>query len=231
MLEPTASLQKRLEALIASALATPSVASIPSATPGASAPGPSPTPSPPTVTPTPVASPTPTKAPTAPPATAAPSRLPLIGLVENPGFEAPEADPWVLVTQFPAAATFAIDTAATPFEGAQSGRVDASVPSDDLTGISLRQAGIQLAQGNRYLCRISLRAETAGQVRVRVVSASGATYGTRVWAVGPEWTIFTFEFGTFVADPDAILEIDLGRSAATTWVDAAQIMDVSAFAP
>lgn len=231
-LEPTAALQQRLEDLIASALATPTPPTVRSATPTASEFRPSPTPSKtPPATPTPVApTPTPTPVPTPLEPSVQPTGVPLVGLVQNPGFEAADPSPWVLLLESPAAATLTLDTA-TPYEGRQSARIDISAPSDARAGISLRQTRIEVAQGHRYACRVALRAAALREVRVRVTSASGATYGTRLLTVGPDWTVVEFEFGSFVGDPAAVFEIDLGLSATTTWVDAAQITDVTGLAP
>jgi hypothetical protein len=124
-----------------------------------------------------------------------------------------------------------IDATASAFEGERSARIDITVASDARTGISLRQTGIEVAQSHRYVCRVALRAAADREVRVRVASASGATYGTRLLTVGPTWTLVEFEFGSFVEDPSAVFEIDLGRSATTTWVDAVQVIDGPESAP
>ena len=95
----------------------------------------------------------------------------------------------------------------------------------------MRQAGIEVAASRRYVCKVALRAAADREVRVRVTSSSGATYGTRLVTVGPAWTVVEFEFGSFVQDPAAVVNIDLGRSAITTWVDAVQITDGSVAVP
>lgn len=231
-LEPTDALLRRLEVLIASARATPNVAVIPTATPAPSEPAVEPTPTAGvSATPTPVApTPTPTVAPTAPPSPVRPTGLPLLGLVRNPGFEAADPSPWILFVESPATAALTMDSVA-PYEGARSARIDVVTPSSTRAGVSLRQTGIAVAQGHRYSCRIVLRSAAPGEVRVRVTSTSGTTYGSRPVTVGPDWTVAEFQFGSFVGDPAAVIQIDLGLSATTTWVDAAQITDVSAFAP
>jgi hypothetical protein len=245
-LEPMASLQKRLEALIQSARATPGVAgaiatpvSTDPATPDPATPVPA-TPVPATpvpATPVPTATPAPTPSSTAPAQTGRPSIppqpsvLPLVGQIQNPGFEAIDPKPWVLALESPAAATLTVDAAAAPFEGARSARIDIAASSDARTGVALRQTGIDVAASRRYVCRVALRAAADREVRVRVTSASGATYGTRLVTVGPVWTVVEFEFGSFVQDPAAVVNIDLGRSAITTWVDAVQITDGSVSVP
>lgn len=201
-----------------------SAASVASATPSLRA-----APTPVDATPQPTARRTPS--PTAPPATVPPSSVPLDGQVQNPGFEATDPSPWDLALEAPAAASMTIDDTASAFEGGRSARIDITVPSDARTGISLRQAGIKVAQSHRYVCRVALRAAADREVRIRVASASGATYGTRLLTVGPTWTLVEFEFGSFVEDPSAVFEIDLGRSATTTWVDAVQITDVPESVP
>jgi hypothetical protein len=224
-LAPTASLQERLEALIDSARATPGV---PGATsnPASSEPA---TPVPATPVPTPTARPT--TSPTKPARTDRPSIPPLIGQIQNPGFEATAPEPWILALESPAAATLTVDATAASFEGEQSARIDITVSSDARTSVTLRQVGIDVAESHRYICRVALRAAADREVRVRVASASGATYGTRLVTVGPAWTVVEFEFGSFVRDPAAVIDIDLGRSAITTWVDAVQITDGSVSVP
>jgi hypothetical protein len=224
-LEPIASLQKRLEALIELARTTPGVAgatatsaSIDPATHDTATPVPTTTTGP---TPSPAA-PAQTSPPSIPPR---PSILPLIGQLQNPGFEGVDPKPWVLTLGSPAAATLTVDATAASFEGNRSARIDIAVSSDARTGVALRQAGIDVAASRRYVCRVALRAAADREVRVRVTSASGATYGTRLVTVGAAWTVVEFEFGSFVQDPAAVVNIDLGRSAITTWVDAVQITD------
>jgi hypothetical protein len=64
-----------------------------------------------------------------------------------------------------------------------------------------------------------LRAEAAREVRVRVASQSGDAYLTRIAAVGTTWSVASFTFLAPASDEDAVLQIELGRSDATTWVD------------
>lgn len=239
-MKPSESLQKQLEALIRSTRATPtavtaatvdpsSSAATASAKPAKSA---SPTASPvPTPAPTPKPTARPTPAPTARASTAPPSTPPVAGLIDNPGFEATGPAPWTLAVEVPAAASLTVDATASPFEGQRSARIDISVSSDARAGVSLRQSGISISQTKRYVCRVALRAAADREVRIRVASASGETYGTRVVTIGPAWQVVEFEFGSFVEDPSAIVAVDLGRSAVTTWVDAVQITDLSESAP
>ncbi len=227
VLEPIAALQEQLEALVESARATPS----PAASPLASARPATPVPSPvdPTTPPTPAATATPlppTTAPTAMPSpTSSGSPLPSTGQIANPGFEEGVASPWALVVEAPWTATVTIDATTPAYEGTRSARIDIPAASAARSAISLRQGGIQVAQGRRYVCRLALRAAAERDVRVRVASTAGATYGTRLVNVGPTWTVVEFEFGAFVEDPSAVIEIDFGRSAVTGWVDAVQVTD------
>ena len=227
VLEPIAALQEQLEALVESARATPT----PAASPLASARPATPVPSPvdPTTPPTPAATATPlppTPAPTAmPSATSSGSPMPSTGQIANPGFEEGVASPWALVVEAPWTATVTIDATTPAYEGTRSARIDIPAASEARSAISLRQAGIEVAQGRRYVCRLALRAAAERDVRVRVASTAGATYGTRLVNVGPTWTVVEFEFGAFVEDPSAVIEIDFGRSAVTGWVDAVQVTD------
>lgn len=226
-MEPRAALQEQVEALIASARQTPSPAIAPSAAPSAataSAP-----PSQPTATTAPTATPVPrTPPPSGTPGPTSTASVPgLSGQLENPGFEATDATPWTLVVEAPWTATLTIDASAEAYEGERSARIEIPAAPGARTAISLRQGGIKIAQNRRYICRLALRAATNRDVRVRVASVSGATYGTRLVAVGPAWGVVEFEFGAFVEDPAAVVEIDFGRSAVTGWVDAVQITDAS----
>ena len=57
-------------------------------------------------------------------------------------------------------------------------------------------------------------------MRVRISSLDDASYLTRLVTVGPAWAPSTFTFTAPVTDPNAVLEIELGRSMVTTWIDA-----------
>jgi Carbohydrate binding domain len=224
-LEPTASLQGQLAELIESARVTLGLATSPpvSASARPATPGPTPVGPTPPPTPEPTTSPSlPTPAPS-PPLSASP--LPLTGQIANPGFEEGVAGPWTLIVEAPWTATLTIDATEPAFEGTRSARIDIPAASEARSAISLRQPGIEVAQGRRYVCRLALRAASDRDVRVRVASTAGATYGTRLVTVGPTWTVVEFEFGAFVEDPSAVIEIDFGRSAVTGWVDAVQVMD------
>lgn len=223
-LKPMADLKARLEALIASTRTRPSAPA------GVVLPTPQPTAA---------KTPSPTPSPTPVPATAAPTKSPrptieaspvpsLTGQVENPGFEASNPAPWALVVAAPWTATLAMDATAVPYEGERSARVDIPAAADARTAISLQQGGIEVLRGRRYVCRLALRAASSRDVRIRVVSLDGSTYGTRLVTVDPTWSVVEFEFGAFVDDPAALVEIDLGRSAVTTWVDAVEITASSA---
>jgi hypothetical protein len=229
VLKPIAALQKQLEALVESALVTPSPAASPLVSASARPATPVPPPVDPTTPPTPAATATPvppTPAPTELPSpTLSGSPLPSTGQIANPGFEEGVASPWALIVEAPWTATVTIDATTPAYEGTRSARIDIPAASEARSAISLRQGGIEVARGRRYVCRLALRADSERDVQVRVASTAGATYGTRLVNVGPTWTVVEFEFGAFVEDPSAVIEIDFGRSAVTGWVDAVQVTD------
>jgi hypothetical protein len=57
-------------------------------------------------------------------------------------------------------------------------------------------------------------------VRIRVAATNGDAYVARILPVATSWTTISFTFDVLVDDPGAVLGIDLGRSTATTWIDA-----------
>jgi hypothetical protein len=66
---------------------------------------------------------------------------------------------------------------------------------------------------------LSARATADREIRVRIASTAGASYLTRLATVGTTWTPLVFTFIVPVSDPNAVLEIDLGRSTVTTVID------------
>jgi hypothetical protein len=189
-------------------------------TPAPSKPSPSPTPTPiPTKTPAPTATPTPTGTP-------APSGNPTESLpiatgpeqVTNGGFEDGVGQPWQLFLGPGAAATLAAD----PTEagaGASSARIDITSGSLAYAGISLRQAGLSLEPGQQYALTVSMRSTAIRDIRVRIASSASAQYFGRIVSATPQWSSQTFVFTAGVGDPNAVLELDLGRAEATTWFD------------
>jgi hypothetical protein len=110
-----------------------------------------------------------------------------------------------------------------PFEAAASARVDIASATDGRAGVAVVQGGIALATARQYTCSIAVRAVATREIVVRVVSPAGLTYGTRLFEAGPAWTTVTFDFIPLTSAPIATFEVDLGRSAATTWLDAAYL--------
>jgi hypothetical protein len=190
------------------------VAPSPSARPGS--------PSPPSASATPAA--TASAAVTPPPSTpasgsASPPPSGAAGnVIVNGGFEAGVGAPWELVVTPPASATLNPDSAIHA-SGARSARVDITVGGDERASVAVRQGGISIQAGGRYLATIAVRAASTREVRVRIASASGDTYGTRLFVIGSDWQTVTLDFTPFTTDPNAYLQVDLGRSAATVWLD------------
>jgi len=189
-------------------------------TPAPSSAPPSPTPTPiPTKTPAPTATPTPTGTP-------APSGNPTESLpiatgpeqLTNGGFEDGVDQPWQLFLGPGAAATLAGDPAEAG-AGASSARIDITSGSLAYAGISLRQAGLSLEPGQQYALTVSMRSTAIRDVRVRIASSASAQYFGRIVSATPQWSSQTFVFTAGVGDPNAVLELDLGRAEATTWFD------------
>jgi hypothetical protein len=140
------------------------------------------------------------------------------GLVVNGGFEA-GLSPWVLQVQSPAAATLDQDRTG-PGAGAVAARVEIVTGADARSGISLVQSGVPLRAGQTYAVRLLVRAAEARDVRIRLAGTNGDAYIARIFPVGTTWTTISFTFDALVDDPAAEIGIDLGRSVATTWIDA-----------
>ena len=140
------------------------------------------------------------------------------GLVVNGGFEA-GLSPWVLQVVSPAAATLDQDRAG-PGAGAVAARVQIAAGADARSGISLVQTGVPLRAGQSYAVRLLVRAAEARDVRIRLAGTNGDAYVARIFPVGTTWTTLTFTFDALVDDPAAEIGVDLGRSVATTWIDA-----------
>jgi hypothetical protein len=193
---------------------------------------------PPSVGPSPSgsASPTPQPSPTASPGptgTAGPtpssSTIPLPPAgpeqIVNGGFEDGVGPPWGLFLGQGAAATLSGDSA-KPGAGQTSARVDITTGSPAYSGISLRQGGLTLEAGRLYALTMSARASVAREVRIRVASTTGASYVNRIAQVGTAWTEIQIVFTAGVGDPNAVLELDLGRDQAATLFDAVSFRPV-----
>jgi hypothetical protein len=188
----------------------------PSSSPSAS--GPSEVPS---SSPSPVVTPLPSVAPSV-------SGSPPVanGLV-NPGFEAGVGAPWELLLTGSAAGTLSADPA-DPAGGTMSARVDISVAGAERAAIAVRQGGLSIVAGSRYVGTIAVRAATTREVRLRIASGAGDTYATRLFTVGPAWQVLTIDSTVLATDLNAYLEVDLGRFAITTWLDDASFAQVAA---
>jgi len=173
---------------------------------------------------------TPSASPTAPP-TVPPSSVPVgsgttspppsdgaANVLVNGGFEAGVGPPWELLVSPPASATLNADSAIRA-SGASAARVDIAVAGDERAAVAVRQGGVSIQAGGHYLATVALRAATTREVRLRVASAAGDTYGTRLFVIGSDWQTVTLDFTPFATDPNAYVQVDLGRSAATVWLD------------
>lgn len=209
----------RLRALLLSALTptpVPSASAAPSPSPG------SPSAAPPSSGPS--ASPTPL--PISPSPGASGSQVPG-GILVNPGFEAGVGAPWELVLGPTAQATFQQDLTVRN-TGRAAGRVDISAAGEERAAVAVRQGGLGVEAGSRYLATVAVRADSTREVRFRIASAAGDTYGTRLFTVGPAWQVISVDTTIFATDANAYLEIDLGRFATTTWLDDASFVQLPA---
>jgi hypothetical protein len=182
--------------------------------------------------PAPSSTPAPTSS--APPAETPPPSTPSIpaspsvssGLV-NPGFETGVGPPWELSVSGSGAATWVADQAQHA-GGTTSARVDITVAGEERAAVAVRQGGLSIVAGSRYVATIAVRAEATREVRLRIASAAGDTYATRLFTVGPGWQVLTDDSTVFATDPNAYLEIDHGRFMATPWLDDASFAQVAA---
>jgi hypothetical protein len=208
LIRKLAPLTARARAILDGKFATPAPS-----TPGSGSPGP-----PGSGSPTPTGSP----AATPTPSTVASGSPPVEGgLIVNPGFET-GMTPWILEIVPPADASLSRDTV-QPGAGAAAARVDIATGTDSRPGISLVQPGVALRAGQTYTVQLLVRASEARDVRVRLAAATGDAYVARIAAVGTSWSRIAFTFDVLVDDPQAELAIDLGRSTATTWIDAVAV--------
>jgi hypothetical protein len=181
---------------------------------------------PPSASLTPPASPEPTPAGSSAPPTAAPTRPPGETL-DNAGFEQGVDVAWELHVESGSADLVAD---ADPYEGLVAARVEITGGTDVRSGITLRQAGVRLSAGTRYVASVALRATVPREVRVRIASADAKVYGTRLFSVGTKWQVYAFDFLPFESDT-AFFELGLGRSDAAVSVDAASLRIGSAVEP
>ena len=143
----------------------------------------------------------------------------------NGGFEEGVGQPWGLFLGQGAAATLSADPA-KPGAGTTSARVDITAGSPAYSGISLRQAGLELEAGRLYTLSVAVRAASAREIRIRVASTTGASYLNRIAQVGTAWSTVSITFTAGVGDPNAVLELDLGRADAATVFDAVSLRSI-----
>ena len=154
---------------------------------------------------------------TPPAAASGPSAVPG-DVIVNGGFEK-GSSPWEVVLRDTAAlATGNVDPVQRRF-GSASLRVDITTSSESRTGIAVVQPGLEIHSG-RYVVRLYARADAARQIRVAVGNSAGWTYAERLFDIGPGWSGLAFEFSAIAGDDYATLEVDVGRSSATVWLDA-----------
>jgi hypothetical protein len=148
-------------------------------------------------------------------------------LLLNGGFEEGVGAAWQLrVTS--GAARLETDTAA--HGGQLAARVAITSGTDIRSGIALRQPGVQLSAGTRYVASVALRATDPRQVRIQVATDDGRVYGTRLFSVGTDWQVYEFDFVPFEA-ASALFEVAVGRSTIAVSVDDASLRAGSALTP
>jgi hypothetical protein len=182
-----------------------------------------------TSSPTQSASPTPIPTPATPSPSPAPSvsATPIMPSPSNPpmgdnrvvngGFEG-SIPPWQIEIAAGAAAEGALDPS-NPASGATSLRVTIVAGSPSRAGISVRQGGMLIVPGSRYLLSVRARSEAIREIRIGVTSVAGGTYASTLAVVGTGWSALALEFLAIAGDDEAIVTIDLGRDTATTWLD------------
>jgi hypothetical protein len=190
-------------------------------------PPPSASPSPssgPIVSPRPTTSPPPkpSASPIRPSPSVSPSASPVATtggqLLTNPGFETGIA-PWRLVQAGPLDRATTGPDAALAGSGSQSLRVELDSTSGKPTGTAIRQAGLALEAGARYSVRVTVRASSTRDIRLRVIGPNEETFTVRLVTVGPNAAVATLGFTSLIDEPSAAFEIDLGGSTGTVWLD------------
>ncbi len=191
----------------ASAIASPSAATSPTA-----APSPTPIPvTPPPATPVPTATPTNT-------ASASPSPEP--NLIVDGSFETGVGTPWQLQVSDPVALATVTPDTTNPHSPKVSARIDIQASSDREIGIAYKQTGFAVQAGAFYNVSIALRSTGFRDVRVRIAdSDSGQILDSKIFTIGPAWSVQTYPFTTFVSSDAAVFSVDVGRSDLSVWVD------------
>jgi hypothetical protein len=78
--------------------------------------------------------------------------------------------------------------------------------------------------GARYSLSLSVRASALGEIRVRIASADGASYVTRLVGLTTAWTSVVLDFTSPIDDDEAAIEIDAGGSPIALWLDAVSVI-------
>lgn len=179
----------------------------------------------PSATPSPAPTATPTTSPSSPTPSASPSASASTDVgalgpsqIVNGGFESGVGPPWELGVHPAASATLVADGEVRA-SGTRSARIEITAATSAFGSVTLRQPGLGLEAGRRYTVRVGIRAAESREVRIYLVSRSGQTYLTRVATAGLDWTVASFTFTAPVSDADAVLEVGLGRTPVTTWLD------------
>ncbi len=138
--------------------------------------------------------------------------------IENGGFESGVGAPWRLSLADGALATLRSVTT-LPAAGSRAARIEILTATEARGAVSFRQAGLELEAGRAYVVAIAVRATADREVRVRIASATGEAYASRIVDAGIAWNAETWAFTAPVTDRAAVLEIDLGRSMEAVWID------------
>ncbi len=149
-------------------------------------------------------------------------------LVRNGGFEDPADASWAMRVAVVATATLQLDDR-NPAAGRISARVDIGRGTTASGGITMYQEGIPIVAGRIYNLTMTVRAESARTIRVRIVSRTGVTYSPSIVAVPAAWTPVTIRIIAPDSDPNAVLEFGLGRTDETTWIDTVSLRPAPAF--
>ena len=100
---------------------------------------------------------------------------------------------------------------------------------EERAAVAVRQGGLSIEAGSHYVATLAVRADTTREVRLRIASAAGDTYATRLFTVGPAWQVLTVDstvFATRRRTPTS--RSTSGGSRSTTWLDDASFGQVAA---
>ena len=146
--------------------------------------------------------------------------LPETELLLNPSFESGLTS-WHGQTFENAQATFTID-ATTATNGVNSVKIVASQLGQANWHIQLGQGGFPITQGQLYRIAFDAKASTPGTIDYGVIQNhdpynSLGFYGTA--ALTTQWQSFEGFLRAEAAEPNALLNLDLGQSVRTIWID------------